>query len=60
MDRYMQAHKQMKSNYHAAMDDITQKFEAEIYRLRKQNSELEADNCLLKSGAAGDFSTNRI
>ncbi|EDV42553.2 uncharacterized protein Dana_GF16960, isoform C [Drosophila ananassae] len=60
MDRYMQAHKQMKTNYHAAMDDITQKFEAEIYRLRKQNSELEADNCLLKSGAAGDFSTNRI
>ncbi|XP_017103419.2 rho-associated protein kinase 1 isoform X2 [Drosophila bipectinata] len=60
MARYHQAHKEMKTNYHAAMDDITQKFEAEIYLLRKQNSELEADNYLLKSGAAGDFSTSRI
>ncbi|KAH8236621.1 hypothetical protein KR026_006940, partial [Drosophila bipectinata] len=59
MARYHQAHKEMKTNYHAAMDDITQKFEAEIYLLRKQNSELEADNYLLKSGAAGDFSTSR-
>jgi len=50
------AHKQMKSSYRAAMDDITQRFESVIYELRKENSELLADNQLLKSGAAGDGS----
>ncbi|XP_070073872.1 golgin subfamily A member 6-like protein 7 isoform X1 [Drosophila takahashii] len=54
MERYLLAHKQMKSSYRVAMDDITQRFESVIYQLRKENSELLADNELLKSGAAGD------
>jgi len=56
MEHYLVAHKQMKSSYRAAMDDITQRFESVIYELRKENSELLADNQLLKSGAAGDGS----
>ncbi|XP_016961540.1 uncharacterized protein LOC108032196 isoform X1 [Drosophila biarmipes] len=56
MEHFLVTHKQMKSSYRAAMDDITQRFEAVIYNLRKENSELLADNQLLKSGAAGDGS----
>ncbi|XP_037730305.1 paramyosin isoform X2 [Drosophila subpulchrella] len=56
MEHFLVSHKQMKSSYRAAMDDITQRFESVIYELRKENSELLADNQLLKSGAAGDGS----
>ncbi|KAI8045107.1 paramyosin [Drosophila gunungcola] len=54
MERFLSKHKTMKSNYRTAMDDITQLFESVIYQLRKENSELLADNEMLKSGAAGD------
>ncbi|XP_030370209.1 spindle pole body component 110 [Scaptodrosophila lebanonensis] len=54
MERYMLAHKEMKSRYKDALNDLTQKFESEIYRLQKDNAELLADNEMLKNGAAGD------
>ncbi|XP_044314707.1 coiled-coil domain-containing protein 30 isoform X2 [Drosophila rhopaloa] len=56
MERYLVDHKNMKSKYRKAMDDITQRFESVIYELKKENDQLVADNMLLKSGAAGDSS----
>ncbi|KAH8298718.1 hypothetical protein KR018_008011 [Drosophila ironensis] len=54
VERYFMTQKQIKKYHQDAMDDITRKFEAEIYRLSKHNSELQAANHLLRSGAAGD------
>nr|NP_732669.1 uncharacterized protein Dmel_CG6569, isoform B [Drosophila melanogaster]AAN13886.1 uncharacterized protein Dmel_CG6569, isoform B [Drosophila melanogaster] len=56
MDRCIMDHKKMKEKYREGMEDITQRFESEIYKLREENSVLLAENELLKSGAAGDSS----
>ncbi|XP_017058676.1 paramyosin [Drosophila ficusphila] len=56
MERCLMAHKQIKAKYHSYMDDITQRFESVIYQLSKENSELLAENQVLKNGAAGDSS----
>ncbi|XP_068155779.1 uncharacterized protein [Drosophila tropicalis] len=52
--KYLEAHKDIKLKYKAAIKDLTQKFEDLIYRLKLENSELLAENQTLKSGAVGD------
>ncbi|EDV54230.2 uncharacterized protein Dere_GG12554 [Drosophila erecta] len=56
MEHCLMEHKKMKAKYREGMEDITQRFESEIYKLREDNSLLLAENELLKSGAAGDSS----
>ncbi|XP_039493383.1 paramyosin [Drosophila santomea] len=56
MERCLMEHKKMKTKYREGMEDITQRFESEIYKLMEENSVLLAENELLKSGAAGDSS----
>ncbi|KAH8294280.1 hypothetical protein KR054_010423, partial [Drosophila jambulina] len=54
IDRYMTSYRKLKTKYRHAMDDITQRFEEVIYKLKTENAELLADNRMLRSGAAGD------
>ncbi|KAH8242887.1 hypothetical protein KR032_002845, partial [Drosophila birchii] len=54
IERYLSSYRKLKTKYRNAMDDITQRFEAVIYKLKTENSELLAENRMLKSGAAGD------
>ncbi|XP_017020753.3 myosin-4 [Drosophila kikkawai] len=54
IERYLTSYRKLKTKYRTSMDDMTQRFEEVIYKMRKQNSELLAENQMLKSGAAGD------
>ncbi|EDW84654.2 uncharacterized protein Dwil_GK13014, partial [Drosophila willistoni] len=53
--KYLEAHRDIKLKYKAALDDLTEKFEKVIYQLKLDNANLVAENQTLKSGAAGDF-----
>ncbi|XP_020817631.1 trichohyalin isoform X2 [Drosophila serrata] len=54
IERYVSSCRKLKANYRVAMEDMTQRFEAVIYKLKMENEELQADNRMLKGGAAGD------
>lgn len=54
MESYLHAYKKLKAHYKNLLNDLTNKFEVEFYSLNKEKCELQAENEILRSKAAGD------
>ncbi|KAH8251724.1 hypothetical protein KR038_005363, partial [Drosophila bunnanda] len=54
IERYVASSRKLKAQYRNVLKDMTQHFEDVFYKLKTENSELQADNRMLKGGAAGD------
>ncbi|XP_064551306.1 nucleoprotein TPR [Drosophila montana] len=54
METYLNSYKELKAHYKELLQDLTKKFEGAFESLHKEKCELQAENEMLRNGAAGD------